>query len=242
MRSSISILVTLALALSSLAGCGGSDTPNVSHDPAKPSTSGGGSSSNGGTSSGSGGGSSSGGGSGGGSGFGDGSGSSGGSGGASVKRVFVTSTTYSGNLGGVSGADNKCQLHADAASLGGTWKAWISGGSANAIDRIADVGPWYLVDRTTKVFNNKANLQTTPAFAIWSDETGAAPSWSGMSSPWSGSDEAGHDSGWDCNGWTSALTTDYATTGDANTDQAWGGATSGPIECDFTGALICFEQ
>lgn len=239
MRSSISILLA-ALAVSFVAGCGGSDTPGVSHDPAKPSTSGGGSSSGGSKSdgSGSGGGSSSG-GSGGGSDFGGGTGSTGD---ASSKRVFVTSTTYSGNLGGVAGADAKCQLHADAAALGGTWKAWISSGSVNAIDRIADVGPWYLVDRMTKVFNNKANLQTTPEFAIWADETGGAPSWSGMSSPWSGSDEAGRDSGWDCNGWTSALTTDYATTGDASTDQAWGGATSGPIECDFTGALICFEQ
>jgi hypothetical protein len=43
------------------------------------------------------------------------------------KLVFVTSTTYDGNLGGVAGADAKCQARAVAASLAGTFKAWLSG-------------------------------------------------------------------------------------------------------------------
>ena len=45
---------------------------------------------------------------------------------ATYKRVFVTSTFYTGNLGGLSGADQKCSDRASAANLGGTWKAWIS--------------------------------------------------------------------------------------------------------------------
>lgn len=54
------------------------------------------------------------------------------------KRVFVTSTTYQGNLGGVAGADDKCQAQANAAALGGTWRAILSQpGQANwAINRI----------------------------------------------------------------------------------------------------------
>ena len=42
------------------------------------------------------------------------------------KRVFVTSTTYDGNLGDDDGARAKCQARADAAGLGGTWEAWLS--------------------------------------------------------------------------------------------------------------------
>ena len=42
------------------------------------------------------------------------------------KFVFITSTTYNGNLGGLSGADAKCQARADTAGLGGAWKAWLS--------------------------------------------------------------------------------------------------------------------
>jgi hypothetical protein len=41
--------------------------------------------------------------------------------------VFLTSGTYSGNLGGISGAHAICQRHADAAGLPGKYKAWIGG-------------------------------------------------------------------------------------------------------------------
>lgn len=44
----------------------------------------------------------------------------------SAKRIFLTSITYQGNLGGVTGADTLCQGRATARSLGGTWKALIS--------------------------------------------------------------------------------------------------------------------
>ena len=42
-------------------------------------------------------------------------------------RVFVSSATYDGALGGHAGADATCQSLATAAALGGTWMAWISG-------------------------------------------------------------------------------------------------------------------
>lgn len=42
------------------------------------------------------------------------------------KIVFITSTAYNGNLGGIAGADAKCTTRASAASLPGTYKAWIS--------------------------------------------------------------------------------------------------------------------
>lgn len=54
-----------------------------------------------------------------------------------AKRVFVTSTTYNGNLGGLGGADVKCQIAANNAQLGGTWRAWISDNSTSASARLA---------------------------------------------------------------------------------------------------------
>lgn len=39
--------------------------------------------------------------------------------------VFVSASSYDGNLGGVSGADAKCQAEADGAGLSGTYRAWI---------------------------------------------------------------------------------------------------------------------
>jgi hypothetical protein len=52
------------------------------------------------------------------------------------KRVFVTSTTYDGNLGGTDGADAKCQASAEAAGLGGQWIAWLSTQQNDVRDRL----------------------------------------------------------------------------------------------------------
>ncbi|MSP92862.1 MAG: hypothetical protein EXR79_13830 [Myxococcales bacterium] len=43
-----------------------------------------------------------------------------------VRRVFVTSSTFSGNLGGLAGGHLKCQALAEAKALGGQWKAWLA--------------------------------------------------------------------------------------------------------------------
>ncbi len=62
---------------------------------------------------------------------------------------FVTSTTHSGNLGGLAGADAECQRLAAAVGAGNrTWRAYLSTfGSptlpaVNASDRIGN-GPWH---------------------------------------------------------------------------------------------------
>lgn len=51
-------------------------------------------------------------------------------------RVFVTSGNFTGNLGGVGGADQTCQRTAERAGLAGGWKAIISG-TTPAKNRIA---------------------------------------------------------------------------------------------------------
>ena len=45
---------------------------------------------------------------------------------AKYHRVFLTSATFDGNLGGIAGADAKCEAAAASASLGGSWQAWLS--------------------------------------------------------------------------------------------------------------------
>ncbi len=56
-----------------------------------------------------------------------------------VGTLFVTSTSYSGNLGGLVGADSKCQARAQAAGLPGIWIAFLSDSNINVLDRIPDV-------------------------------------------------------------------------------------------------------
>jgi Tfp pilus assembly protein PilV len=76
----------------------------------------------------------------------------------SGKYVFLTSTTSQGDLGGLSGADAKCQSLADAAGLPGTYKAWLSGRTIAAKDRLTHASlPYSLVDGT-KIADNWDDL------------------------------------------------------------------------------------
>lgn len=66
--------------------------------------------------------------------------------------VFVTSEEFSGDLGGLEGADAKCAVAAKAANLDGTFKAWLSVGPDSAASRhtLHDV-PYVAVDGTMVV-------------------------------------------------------------------------------------------
>jgi len=99
------------------------------------------------------------------------------------KRIFVSSVdTYDGSWANPAAADGSCQALADTVPLGGgPWKALISftGGGQTVNARILDVGPWYLVDNTTKVFDRKIGAQpsidTWPLNPINMDENGVSP-------------------------------------------------------------------
>lgn len=82
-------------------------------------------------------------------------------------RVFVTSATYRGSLKdyasaatGLLSADALCQQAALGAGLSGTFKAWLSDSTTNAVDRLQDVpgGWWTLPPSTTQVAASKASL------------------------------------------------------------------------------------
>ncbi len=69
--------------------------------------------------------------------------------GTNAKLVFVTQGTWTGNLGGVAGADAKCQAEATAASVPGTFRAWISTASTSPAQRFSQTaGPYLLADGT----------------------------------------------------------------------------------------------
>lgn len=75
--------------------------------------------------------------------------------GSVVKRVFVRSTDTGGSYGGVAGADAACQSTADGQSLGGTWKAILSGISEAdfAINRVGyNWSELQLIDGTTVAY------------------------------------------------------------------------------------------
>jgi hypothetical protein len=60
--------------------------------------------------------------------------------------MFVTSTTHTGNLGGLAGADAICQARAQAGGRAGTYKAWLSTSTVNANTRFGSASGWVRVD------------------------------------------------------------------------------------------------
>ncbi|HYC57722.1 MAG TPA: hypothetical protein VEL28_22545 [Candidatus Binatia bacterium] len=152
-------------------------------------------------------------------------------------RVFVTSTAYDSNLGGLAGADAKCATRASSAGLGGTWVAWLSTTTVNAIDRINDYVYVNMLDQT--VFANKGQLTTNGAISnpIQYDENAALS----VANVWTATSRYGQKAPIvTCQDWAG-----YSGSGSTGTssrkDSGWSAAGSLPCGGNF-GRLYCFEQ
>lgn len=155
---------------------------------------------------------------------------------AGRKRVFATSVQTNANLGGLAGGDAKCMQIASTAGLGGTWTAWLSTSTKNAIQRMTGAGPWYLT--TGELAVTRAQLTSPPiSHRIERDEMGKLVT--GL--VWTGTDIDGTFLDDDCVDWTSSSNQNHAATGDSHvTDEPWTAAT--PAGCGEPHRLYCFEQ
>jgi hypothetical protein len=159
-----------------------------------------------------------------------------------INYVFTTSQTYNGALGGLAGADAKCQASADAAGFGGSWKAWLSDSSISASSRLSQSSNPYSLINGTIIANNWSDLTDGSLRApINITETGGAVSdyiftntgiagqtyYSGYGScgNWTSTGDS-YIVGW--SGSSASAWTDY-----------WGG---GSRWCHFPARLYCFEQ
>jgi len=87
--------------------------------------------------------------------------------------VFVSSMQFTGNLGGLTGADAKCQSLATAAGLPGTYKAWLSDTLTDVKTRVTQsTNKYVLIDGTMIAANYTALTSGTIAHAIDRDEHG----------------------------------------------------------------------
>lgn len=161
------------------------------------------------------------------------------------KFVFITSTLYNGNLGGVAGADTKCQAHADAASLGGTFKAWIADdtdANAPAARFYQSPNPYKLTTGTT-VANNWADLTDgTLSAAIDYFETGAHRG-SSSNNVYTNVNTDGTRKGTDsCLGWTWSSSGQSGEIGFSTvTDSTWTDDSTAACSSTFF-RLYCFQQ
>ncbi len=163
---------------------------------------------------------------------------------SSKKRLFVTKASYTGNLGGLSGADAKCSAAATTAGLGGAWKAWISDGTTSAKDRLTDVGPWYDAKGLTELFANKAALTGSPAAFVRMYEDGSEfDSTSDRLDVWTGTNADGTTANSHCQTWTyDTDNSEAAGSGCDNSLAEWSACSPAPLSCDSHAHLYCFEQ
>jgi hypothetical protein len=93
--------------------------------------------------------------------------------------MFTTSTTQTPVLGGPSGGDTICATLAASAGLSGTYKAWLSTSTVNAISRLAGASGWVRTDGKP-VVNSLADLARgrllyPPRFDELGNDLGADP-------------------------------------------------------------------
>jgi hypothetical protein len=158
-----------------------------------------------------------------------------------IKYVFVTGTTsYNGNLGGLTGADEKCQAAAVAAGLSGTFKALISTSTISAASRLG-IADFYLLNGTKVISSgNLSNLLAK--IDVMANGRPLNVSSGHEDDVWTGSTSAGASSGANCSDWTSDSSGISGSRGDSDDDLVNGVSIQKTDEpCNSTFSLYCFS-
>ena len=160
--------------------------------------------------------------------------------------IFVTDSTYNGNLSGISGADTKCNNDANKPNTS-TYKAMIVDGTNRDAEAGAQVD-WVLkantkyvrADGTTEIFTTNADhiFDFSIADATNSVAATSAPVWTGLINDWTFSGESCND--WADNG--TGIVGWLGNTGLTNGSLIMDGFPQMTWTCDYTYNLYCVEQ
>ncbi len=156
-----------------------------------------------------------------------------------VGTAFVRSASFNGNLGGLAGADAKCQETADDGGFGGVWTAWLSTSTVNAKDRIPDT-VYRRLDNAV-VANSKADL-TDGSIAAPISVADDGSNYIGGAGVWTGTTQSGlYDSSQNsCLDWTSPIFSNTGQLGNAAaTNREW--TTNFLANCNSNLRLYCFR-
>lgn len=165
------------------------------------------------------------------------------------RRIFLTSTTTNGDLGGLAGADAICQARATAGGLTRTYKAILSTSTVNAIDRFSGAAEIYQVAAggvATRVavsadqFLNDQYL-LDPAFQY--DESGVdVVALEGANANfWLSTAPGGLGTGTDCLDYTSPLHGVWGAVGSTAPAEVMSGSMASP-RCSFLRHLLCVSN
>jgi hypothetical protein len=157
------------------------------------------------------------------------------------KKVFATSTTSNGNLGGVAGANAICAARATAAGLSGTFLAWIATSAADDPEsRFTPFSGQYVLTNGTKIADSWTDLTDGSLDAgINRDEFGA--SIIGGTAHTAVGTNGTYDSSLSCLGWTNGTSGQSGKDGSLGQTNSWW-TSSNITGCHTTKRLLCFEQ
>lgn len=168
------------------------------------------------------------------------------------RLVFVTSETYNGKLGGLKGADLKCQTLAESGGLPGEYRAWLSADGQSPTTRFANVNinasnvPYQNVNGV-EVATSWEGLLTTGIVGKYGihrgEQIGDITDYTGKS-VWTNTKEDGTEDKTytSCNNWSSdSQNQPFGGNGEAGeTDYRW--TRNGSSACHVTKHLYCFKQ
>jgi hypothetical protein len=161
--------------------------------------------------------------------------------------VFVTSTGFTGKLelwadaggaAGIAAGDAVCVARATAAFLPvpGSFVAWLSDDSTDAIDRLTTEGPRERIDGIPVAASLADLTDGTLAATILADEWGQLVE----GEVWTGTDDSGTASDLNCSNWTFGAGGDGAYAGVTwHAGSPW---TVGLRDCSFSSRLYCFSN
>jgi hypothetical protein len=163
------------------------------------------------------------------------------------RTIFVTGTTFTGNLGAHDGGDTTCQAIATDAGLSGSYRVWLSDMASDAADHLdRDAGPLRLINGAVVASNVDELVTTGPRTAIAFDERGRPVGGGGCNdgglAAWTDTAPDGGNLGsLDCARWTSASNNNGGVVGIvAQPGSAWTAACF--RGCNSTAALYCIQQ
>ncbi|MCB1199647.1 MAG: DUF1554 domain-containing protein [Leptospiraceae bacterium] len=169
-----------------------------------------------------------------------------------VKRMFVTTLdSYTGNLGGVTGADRICMLDAIAVGAGGCFKAVLGHATDRNLNTNWIMQPdkeYFRIDGTTKILTTNAqggltNDGSSPcsgaggSYALCNSLSTSGHYWTGLNANWSVSSSR------TCSGWGSDASSVKGRYGMANqtNNLALQGTGGSNENCNNTRRLLCVE-
>lgn len=163
------------------------------------------------------------------------------------RTIFVTSSKWTGNLGGVSGAHAKCQAAKaqNPAFASKSFKALIGSSTTKPSNYLVTDGKFVRVDGTVVAKSWQQLLSSTSLdAAINQTQTGAVIAYSSSEQAWTGVAWGGEASANTCLNWTSSTSNYQTATGHSGTvAQTWHWwFNQGGGMCDYARALYCIEE